>query len=90
MFLSGGLTEMKVHLGVEASHEALLFGLHVVVKVSIEVRESFISNIAGLHAVVEDDPLCAVIIHVTFSLSFVLVADTSNLHGLLSSTGVTE
>ena len=80
----GALTEMKVHLGVEAGLQALLFAELIVVKVRVEVGDGFLSNIARLHAVAEDDTSGAIEVHLLVDHVLRVVAHGADSHGVLS------
>ena len=82
------LTEMQVHLGVEAGLQALLFSELIVVEVRVEVGEGLGSNVARVHAVVEDDALGAIEVHLLVDHVLRVVAHGADSHGILSRASV--
>ena len=87
--LSDGGSEMQVHLSVETSLEALLIVFLVVVEITIEVWHLLICKVAGSHAVLKNDSLGGVVIHVLFVAVFSDSSNSADSHCIFSRCGLT-
>ena len=79
---SDGLAEVEVHFGIETISKTLLLANLIVVKVSIEVWDLFISNITGSHAVSEHNSSGSIEVHVLLMDVSALRSNSTNTHGL--------
>ena len=82
-FLLGGRSEVKLHAGVMAVLKAGLSLRHPVVELAIEVGQTFLIQLASIHAVLEDYTASCLLVEVLLIDLFGLEPDSVDSHLVL-------